>query len=700
MGPSRRDLLRATGLATTVGLAGCVGASFLDGGSEPPRYLDWLASPGRLVAPGEYRVGIVRPAATPNAGTRLAPFLPEIQVPSIDPADSEQLVVSQGVTVLTTDVDRSTVVSAYQDAGYSYERGIGEFWILDDGDSDTPVIAAGAEAVLVARPTARESAVGVVETLLHAYDSADHWTRSDPSLRAFTESIGNSSALVFSLASWEQTVPRRGQFAGIRAHAISHDFSEPQRSYAFLFADSGDLPTAAVSSWVDTAVSDLEDPRLETEAPVVTVTGSPVDSERVRTNLPTADQRWSGLGADSRRSATLPDGNPPRGPVRERWLFVPEDERVPPSSAEGDSPRDTPLSENGQLRFNPPAVDDGTVFVTGGDCYALDARDGRLLWEAGLGKAGGTPVLDGQRVYCTAAVEGAQAVVALDAASGSTEWTWHPPTGPVSTVVQNGDYLFVATSSPNLSDGVEENTSTIGPHGIFALEGGTEVWRQTGSAVDSIAIAGKTVVAAGGQTAATVTAREISDGTQLWQRELDVPLWPRVSVADGRVVVTGREDIVGLSLADGTTQWRVNPDRTMTFTRAALVDGLAYVGAARPPSQIREQENGGTLRALDLAEGGERFRIGQTRRVTARPVVAGDGVFVVSGGGALARFDRDLTRAWTLYMSGGLGAPVVSGGSVYVPTALGPLGALGTEWLPGPASRFIATRQTRGDDRL
>lgn len=700
MGPSRRDLLRTTGLATTVGLAGCVGASLLDGGSEPPGYLDWLASPGRLVDPGEYRVGIVRPAATPNARTRLAPFLPEIPVPSIDPLQSERLIVSQGVTVLTTDVERSAVVNAYQDAGYRYQRGIGEFWILDDGDSDTPVIAAGTETLLVARPTARESAVGVVETLLHAYDTDDHWIQSDPGLQSFTEALGTPSALVISLVSWEQTVPQRGQFAGVRAYAISHDFTQPQRSYTLLFADPGAVPTAAVSSWIDSAVADVEEPRLEAEGSIVTVSGRPTDTERVRTTLPAADRLWSGLGADSRQTASLPDGNPPRGPVRERWLFVPEDGLDSRDSVEDNSPRDTPLFHVGAMLFNPPAVDDGTLFVIGEDCYALDTRDGRLQWEAGLESAGGTPVLDGQRVYCTAEVDAAQAVVALNVASGTRTWDWHPPVGPVSTLVSNGEYLLVGTSDHDLSEAIQKPPPADGPYGIFALSDGTEVWRATGNKVDSMAAVGETVVTAGGQAGAIVTARDSTDGTRLWQRELESPILPTVSIGDGLVIVTGRGGIVGLSLSDGSMQWRVDPERTTSFTRPALVDGMAYVGSARPSSEIRPDESGGTMRALDLEDGTELFRIEQTRRVTARPVVAGDAVFGVSGGGAVARFDRDLTRTWTLYTSGRLGAPVVSGGSIYLPTDLGPLAALGTDWLPGPTSRLIATRRSRDDDQF
>jgi hypothetical protein len=692
MSPSRRDLLRAAGLAATGSLAGCVDGIVPGGSGGPPAYLGWLARPGRLVDPREYRVGVLRPAATADAATRFAPFLPTLSVPPIDPAAAERVIVGAGATVLTTDIEQSTIVDAYRDAGYRYERGIEEFWILEDGQRETPTVAVGPETLVVATATATESAPGVVDTLLYGHHSDDRWTAAEPALEAFSTRLGEPPALVLDLAPSATTVPRRGEFARLRARAISHQFDPPERTYALLFEEAETTPTAAVRTWAEASLTDLEDPTVETDGAVVTVRGRPTNPEWVETTLPAADHIWSGIGADSRRSATRPAGRATRGPVRERWTFLPDGAESPPGT-DTNGPRSPRQDRDTALPFASPAVGNERVYVTANDCYAVDRRDGSLRWQAGLDGAAGTPVLSGETVYVIGSVDGAAAVVALEAATGETEWVWHPPTGPISDLVVDGDQLFVGTTSPYLASEETQPTDTdLEPVGVFAVSDGTEVWRSTETPGASLAVADGTLVASGGGTTTRVSALDVAAGRREWQRDVTGLAFPTVAIGGERVVVTGDRSVAGLGLDDGRERWQVSPAYETTFTRTAVTDKVAYVGDRRPPRLIRPEEDGGGLRAIDLEDGTERYKTGFTRRVTARPALVGDALYVVAGGGALMRFTTDLKRTWTLYTAGRLGPPAVVGGTVYLPTAMGPLAAFGTDWLPGPSSRLIRAR--------
>lgn len=693
MSPSRRDLLRAAGLAATGSLAGCVDGIVPGGGGGPPPYLGWLARPGRLVDPQEYRVGVLRPAATADAATRFAPFLPTLSVPPVDPAASERVIVGGGATVLTTDVEQSSIIDAYRDEGYRYERGIEEFWILEDGDGETPTVAVGPDTLVVATATATESAPGVVDTLLYGRQSDDRWTAAEPALEAFATRLGEPPALVLDLAPSTTMAPRRGQFARLRARAIIHRFDPPERTYALLFEAGDATPPAAVRTWAETALTDLQDASIETDGAVVTVTGQPTNPEWIETTLPAADRIWSGIGADPRRRATLPAGRATRTPVRERWTFLPEGVDSPPGT-DLQGPQSPRQDRDSALPFASPTIGNEQVYTTADDCYAIDRRDGSLRWQAGLDGAAGTPVLAGERVYTIGAVDGAAAVVALDAATGETAWVWHPPTGPISTIATDGDRLFVGTTSPYLAGGETQPTDTdLAPVGVFAVSDGTEVWRSTETPGAALAVADDTLVASGGGTTARVSGLDVDTGRQRWERDVTGLTFPTVAVGGNRVVVAGEGSVAGLGLGDGRERWRVTPASETTFTRAAVTDEVAYVGDGRPPRLIRPEEDGGRLRAIDLEDGTERHKTGFTRRVTARPALVGDALYVVAGGGALMRFTTDLERTWTLYTAGRLGPPAVAGGTVYLPTAMGPLAAFGTDWLPGPTTRLIRARR-------
>ncbi|MFB6111181.1 MAG: PQQ-binding-like beta-propeller repeat protein [Halobacteriaceae archaeon] len=708
MQPSRRTVLRAAGVAGAGALAGCVG-QFVPGGTDrPPAYLQWLVRPGRIVAPGEYRIAVIRPSAVANPARRFGPLVPSLPAMPLEFAAAERLIVGGGAVIVTGEFTQAAVVEAYRNAGYTYRRGVGPFWILDDGDRTTPIVA-GADGTLVAAwPTSRETAGGVIDTLIYGYRADEGWLDSRPALTSFARTVGTPPAVVVDLGAQSGGVPQ-GAFEGVRARAITHAFDPPRREYAFLFDrgshDTGTLPTEAVEVWADSATA-FEDPTVTTDGATVTVGGRPPDVEYVATTVPAAASVWNGHAADARRSASLPLGNTPSTPVRARWLFTPgdretrgDDDSTPRSPFEG---AHESSGTSGSEAVGLPAVTERRLYVTADDCYALDPRDGSITWRANLAYAAGTPVLDQnrRRVYVngTPRVESPHGVHALDAATGALDWSFTVPQGPVATMVPTSEHLFVGTESPHLSHPInDDEPSATGPVGLFAvrLDDGTEAWRRASTetrGITALAALEEGVIAVLAGTKGVVTAYN-ADGSVRWRQRLPEVDPDAVALTEATAVVSGANGVVALALADGSVRWRHTPPRTMRVTGIALAGDRAYVGAARPPYEIQPEEDGGSVRALRLDDGATVWRTGLVRRVTARPAVVGDRVYGTAGGGALVAFDRSSgTRTWTLYLAGSVGPVVAAGGSLYAPSATTALAAFGTAWQPGTQLRVVSQR--------
>lgn len=689
MEPSRRTLLGAVGAAGTAALAGCVGGVVPglgtgDGSDSPPDHLGWLARPGRLGPATAARVAVLRPAAVPDAARRLRPFLPAV-APGVDPLAADRLVVGNGATVLTGSFDRTAVVAAARDAGYTYRRGVDRFWVLDDDDPETPAVGAGDDALVLAWPTGTASASTVLDTLLYgrldaSEEPATRWTADSRAVRELTTAFGTAPALVLDLGpAPARTAPARGRFAGAVARGVATDPAGPTRRYGLWFEGTEPVALDAVRTWAGAALTALADPTIERAGRLVTVTGEATDGGRIRTRLPAADRTWSGRDGTPGGTAALPDGAPPAHPVGERWRFDPGP--------------DTAVA--------PPAVDDGRVYAAAADCYALDARDGAVLWRAGLAETAGPPVLAGDVVVVAGSLDGERVVVGLDRRSGRRRWTRRPDV-PVATLAggrdrdSGRDRVHVGLGVEyvlNAGLGGPADTGGAGTGGVLTFDAATgeRVWRWTGFGAERLAVAADGTVLVGAVAPTSrVVALEPTDGTERWATEVGVDVRTLAAAGPGAVVTTP-DAVLGLD-ADGVERWRHAAATGFELVGAAAADDAVYAAARRPDGAVGQDQAGGAVTGLTTA-GATRWRTETPRRVVARPAVAGDRVHVVGAGGALLALDPSGRRRWTLFASGRAGTPVPVGETVYLPVDAGGLVALGPDWLPGPRSQLVRGRR-------
>lgn len=160
-----------------------------------------------------------------------------------------------------------------------------------------------------------------------------------------------------------------------------------------------------------------------------------------------------------------------------------------------------------------------------------------------------------------------------------------------------------------------------------------------------------------------VRALAAGDGSERWvagpEAEYGVP-----AVVDGRVYATTGRRMYAFDAADGSVLWSTKQDGNVG-SAVAVADGTVYAGHASPPDDGR---NG--VAAFDTADGSSEWTVTIPSGVVAAPAVA-DGVVYVSDGGTLFALDAaDGTERWRQSLGEyiGLSSPAVANGRVYVRT--------------------------------
>lgn len=140
-----------------------------------------------------------------------------------------------------------------------------------------------------------------------------------------------------------------------------------------------------------------------------------------------------------------------------------------------------------------------------------------------------------------------------------------------------------------------------------------------------------------------VTALATSDGSERWTVTLDDAQPSRPAAADGVAYVGAGDGVVrAVDAGDGSGRVRWTHDTESTRAHVPTVhDGTIYVGTSDP------QTDSGALLALDT-DGTQQWRVETTQTLSgARPVVAGDTVYLGSASGTLAAHARsDGARRW------------------------------------------------------
>lgn len=139
-----------------------------------------------------------------------------------------------------------------------------------------------------------------------------------------------------------------------------------------------------------------------------------------------------------------------------------------------------------------------------------------------------------------------------------------------------------------------------------------------------------------------VAALDADDGRLVWQREMGLAFSGGPDIEDGRLVLgSSLGDLVALSIADGTEQWRVRLGSEVLSVPRFTGDGKVVVHTLDD-----------SLHGIEAATGKELWRIAYpapvlTLRGSSTPIMVPDGVVIGLSGGKLVKLDpEDGTPLW------------------------------------------------------
>jgi outer membrane protein assembly factor BamB len=264
---------------------------------------------------------------------------------------------------------------------------------------------------------------------------------------------------------------------------------------------------------------------------------------------------WPAPRADAANTGYAPEGAVPTTDLEVRWQRRLE----------------APTVDDAFASVSSPTVADGRVYLTTGDgVVALDLRTGEDDWSVeslepstirpthGYDREVVPPVVapDG-----TLLVGSREALVALDGADGTERWRYAADRAfGVPAVVDDTVYVSAASGTAALS-----------------LADGSELWTtDQGAEGDVPAVAAGTVVVSRPEE---VVALAADDGRERWVHSPGAEFYP--VVADGLVYVGTYEGLFGLSLADGTREWRVDRGSGRTLSAPTVTPDTLYL-AERP----------------------------------------------------------------------------------------------------------------------
>ena len=291
-----------------------------------------------------------------------------------------------------------------------------------------------------------------------------------------------------------------------------------------------------------------------------------------------------------------------------------------------------------------PAVAEGIVYVGSDDhyLYALDAQSGALMWKFQTGDIvqSGPAVSEGT-VYVGSADS---YLYALDAKNGHLKWKF-----------QRAETIY---SSPAIADGVVYFGSA--DHYLYAVESasGTERWKfeTQGVVFSSPAVDGGTVYFGSGGADSNLYALDAATGQERWKLKAAGEVIDAPAVFEGAVYVTARDGplyavnaktggqnwtvprlrgpptiaaglvlgtdwvedsgsfygeaprVVALDLRDGRERWTFALKGDEAISRQSASNGNLYFGRSGPQRPGEGPTGSGSLYALDLQTGREKWQ--------------------------------------------------------------------------------------------
>lgn len=262
--------------------------------------------------------------------------------------------------------------------------------------------------------------------------------------------------------------------------------------------------------------------------------------------------------------------------------------------------------------------DDGVII-------ALRRADGSPAWSYSLPEASATHSLasDGQRIFVGPAdtrpvPRPGRALLALDAASGAVAWQ-----------LDCGAHSY---SAPSCADNTVFCTSADGQ--VHAIDAATGRRRWSAPHPDwgpAAPAVGAGVVVAGGR-GDLLLAYDQASGRERWRFQGGGWFASRPSIAAGLVFVRCWDgNLYALDAATGKLRWQLRGERGQGFTSTPVfAAGLLLIG-----DRVRDPAGGYALRALDPANGRERWRFATQRYVSAAPLAADDTILCLAEEGAV-----------------------------------------------------------------
>ncbi len=314
--------------------------------------------------------------------------------------------------------------------------------------------------------------------------------------------------------------------------------------------------------------------------------------------------------------------------------------------------------EAGEAIESSAAIADGVVYVgaASGDLSAVDFQTGKLRWKYQTTKDGigeSSPAVANGTVYIG---DLAGTFHAVNAQNGSKKWTFKTNGEIKSSPVIVGDRVLIGSYDGNLyclnaasgaliwklkTDGPVHATPSIvdgvayvaGCDSIFhaiRVANGSEVFRVPlpGQVGSSPAITGQSAFFGLYENeVVTVSLQRRRVGWHYQHPQRQFPFYSSPAVADGKVVIGGRDKLVHcLNATTGKALWTF-ATKARVESSPAIAQGRVYVGS-----------NDGRFYVLDLAKGEKLWEFNAGGAISASPALALGRVIIGSQDGKLFCF--------------------------------------------------------------
>ncbi len=311
-----------------------------------------------------------------------------------------------------------------------------------------------------------------------------------------------------------------------------------------------------------------------------------------------------------------------------------------------------------------------------GDSYPTDwdGATGRgVLWRTPLPRPGfSSPVVWGERIFVTGADEAAREVYALDARDGSLLWRHEVSGIPGSPAEPPEVTPDTGHAAPTAATDGRRVFAIFSTGDLVALDfAGKRLWAMNlgvpdnpyGHASSLLAWRDRLIVQYDDRVAPRVLALAAATGDVLWERFRDVDVsWssPILAVRDGReeLVLSGNPTVAGYDPATGDELWSLACMGGELASSPAFEGGTVF--AANEYARLAAIELDGEARLA--------WEHGEGLPEVSSPLAIGGLLFMANGAGVVTALDtRDGAVRWQREFDEGFYAsPVLAGGLVYL----------------------------------